>query len=293
MNNLRFVDALAARFACSAFAAVGSAAVNGSVIAGRNLDYFFRGELVAAGYEPTRVLREHVVVFSYKPAHGHPFVSVGWPGIIGAVTGQNAAGLALACLTSPAWCERPWGMPLPMLYRLALQHANDIDEVGKRLARSRRTIGNNLLVASAAERDARVYELNSRRLATREPTAGTLATTNHFQIPALAADQTGLITVSSEPRLARVEEILADGPIGREEAMAILSDDRCLSETECLWSRLLNAGTIYSTVFEPAEGRIWVRAGDHDGRRFEPFSLPGAVRIAKPEGQLARVGVAV
>jgi hypothetical protein len=184
-------------------------------------------------------------------------------------------------------------MPLPMLYRQALQYAGCVDEVGQRLTRNRRTIGNNLLVASAAERDARVYELDSRRLATRGPMAGTIATTNHFQTPLLAGDQKGLMTVSSEPRLARVEEMLRDRPVDVSRAMGILSDDRCLSPTECLWSRLLNAGTIYSTVFEPADGRIWVRAGDHDRRRFEALSVPGATSMQAPVGRPEPVGAAV
>jgi hypothetical protein len=48
---------------------------------------------------------------------------------------------------------------------------------------------------------------------------------------------------------------------------------------------VLNAGTIYSTVFEPAEGRIWLRAGDDAGRPFVPLAVPGATR---PRGAAAR-----
>jgi hypothetical protein len=274
MNNLRFVDALGSRFACSAFAAVGAAANDGHAIAGRNLDYYFRGALLAAGAEPTRVLREHVVAYRYRPATGLPFVSVGWPGIIGVVTAQNAAGLALACLTSPAWCERPWGMPLPMLYRLVAQGCSSIGQVQDVLTRTRRTIGNNLLVVSGPERDARVFELNSRRVAARSLEEGTIAATNHYQVPALARDQVGLPTASSAPRLARVEELLARQPLDSRAAQAILGDEMCLDEANCEWARLRNAGTIYSTVFEPSHGRIWVRASDTLGRRFEVIAVP-------------------
>src|SRR5262249_56973363 len=124
----------------------------------------------------------------------------------------------------------------------------------------------------------------------RAPAAGVVATTNHFQSPALVADQHSLVSNSSGLRLTRVVELLDEGRLDVERAQAILADQRCLDPELCIWARLLNAGTIYSTVFEPAEGRIWVRAGDHDDRRFEPIDVPGARPLAAPR-ELTAVGV--
>jgi hypothetical protein len=279
MNNMRVFDRLAARLACSALAAVGERAADGVVVAGRNLDYWFRSDFAAAGYEPTMALQRHVAVLVYEPARGHPFVSVGWAGLVNTATAQNAAGLALACLTSPVWSERPWGTPMPFVYRQIAQYDASLAAAEMRLRAARRTIGNNLLVASAAERDARVFEMTARRMAVRRPAGGTIVTTNEFVTPALAAEQVGLVTHSSPQRLARIEALVADGTLHRARAQAILSDQQCLDEGECLWSRVLNAGTIYSTVFEPARGRLWVRAGDRDSRRFEAVDIPGAVEL--------------
>jgi hypothetical protein len=290
MNSMRFMDALATRLACSAFAAVGDRAADGTVVAGRNLDYWFRAQFAGGGYEPTAQLQRHVVTFVYEPARGVPFVSVGWPGLVNVVTAQNAAGLALACLTSPAWSERPWGMPMPFIYRQAAQHDATLAAVDARLRGTRRTIGNNLLVASATERDARVFELTSRRVVVRRPQDGAVAATNQFVSPEMAADQVGLVTRSSPQRLARVEELLARGTIDVARAQAILSDQRCLDDEECLFSRVLNTGTIYSTVFEPAAGRLWVRAGDRDSRRFEPIAVPGARAFPAAERAPALAG---
>src|SRR5579885_777608 len=283
MNNLRFLDALAARLACSAFAAVGDRAADGVVVAGRNLDYYFRGEFLAAGYQPTVALQQHLVVLLYEPAQGYPFVSVTWPGIIGVATGQNALGLGVACLTSPAWSERLWGTPLPLLYREIVQYADSLAAAQARLAAARRTIGNNLLVVAGGKRDARLFELTSRQLVARAPTNGVVAATNHFQAPALAQEQVGLVTDNSLRRLARLDELLAAGPIDRQRASAILTDERCLDDTACLWVRLLNLGTVYSTVFEPAQGRIWVRAYDRPDRPFEPVAVPRATRWTAAE----------
>jgi hypothetical protein len=269
---------------------VGDRAADGTVVAGRNLDYWFRAQFAGGGYEPTAQLQRHVVTFVYEPARGVPFVSFGWPGLVNVVTAQNAAGLALACLTSPAWSERPWGMPMPFIYRQAAQHDATLAAVDARLRGTRRTIGNNLLVASATERDARVFELTSRRVVVRRPQDGAVAATNQFVSPEMAADQVGLVTRSSPQRLARVEELLARGTIDVARAQAILSDQRCLDDEECLFSRVLNTGTIYSTVFEPAAGRLWVRAGDRDSRRFEPIAVPGARAFPAAERAPALAG---
>ncbi|HLH24033.1 MAG TPA: C45 family peptidase [Chloroflexota bacterium] len=282
MNNLRIFDRLAGRFACSAFAVVGSRAADGTVVAGRNLDYWFRSDFAAAGYEPTAQLQRHVVVLVYEPAQGQPFVSVGWPGLVNVVTAQNAAGLALACLTSPAWSERPWGTPMPFLYRHVAQHLTSLDAAEAYLRAARRTIGNNLLVAAGAERDARVFELTARQIAVRASRGGVVAATNQFQVPALAAEQKGLVTHSSPQRLGRLDALLADGRLDVAEAMAVVGDQECLdpAHAECLWSRVLNAGTIYSTVFEPGAGRLWVRAGDRDSRQWQAIAVPGARPLA-------------
>jgi hypothetical protein len=278
MQNLRIFDRLAARFACSAFAAVGNRAADGVAIAGRNFDYWFRSEFAAAGAEPTAVLRRHLVVFSYRPARGEPFAAVGWPGLIHVVTGQNAAGLAVACLTSPAWSERVLGTPLPFLYRQIVQHDHTLDQAEQRLRAARRTIGNHLLVVSAAERDARLFEFTSRQLVASRPANGILATTNHFQSPLLAAEQVGLVAPRSVHRLRRVEGMLADGSVDVERAAHVLRDTTCLDQHEPHWASLYNAGTVYGTVFEPAAGRIWVRATDQEDRRFVPVAVPGTSR---------------
>ena len=195
--------------ACSAFAAVGARAADGVGIAGRNLDYYLRGEFLTLPFEPTAELQRHLVAFVVEPGAGLPFVAVGWPGIIGVVTAQNAGGLALGCLTSPAWSEQPWGTPLPLLYRQIVQHARTLGEAERYLHGARRTIGNNLLVLSAAEGDARVYELTARQVIVRRPVDGTIATTNHFQTADQQPDQAGhVINPSTWSRLARVEELL-------------------------------------------------------------------------------------
>ena len=110
-----------------------------------------------------------------------------------------------------------------------------------------------------------------------------MATTNHFQSPALLAEQVGLVAHRSTNRQHRLEHLLAHGTVDVERVDGVLRDPCCLDETEPLWASLYNAGTVYSTIFEPAAGRLWVRATDRDDRRFVPVAVPGAMSRAVAE----------
>jgi hypothetical protein len=126
-------------------------------------------------------------------------------------------------------------------------------------------------------------------VATRAPSRGVVATTNHFQSPALVAEQVGLVAHRSANRQNRLERLLAHGTVDVERVAGVLRDACCLDETEPLWASLYNAGTVYSTIFEPGEGRLWVRASDRDDRRFVPVAVPGT--IGRVPAQNAVVGV--
>jgi hypothetical protein len=197
-----------------------------------------------------------------------PFSSVTWPGVVGVLTGVNRAGLSLACLTSTVAGERASATPMPIIYRQIVQYAETLDEAALLLRRSRRTLGNNLLIGSAAEDDARVFEISPRMVAERRPTDGYLATTNHFVHPAMAAQQQGYVVPNSLDRQARLDQLCAAGPPTAAQARAFLRDTTSLSPDAGLWGCLENPGTIFSSVAEPASGRLWLRVNNRPERDF-------------------------
>src|SRR5207248_1232749 len=155
----------------------------------------------------TRTMKEQLACFAVHPARGRAFVSIGWPGIVGVVTGMNASGLALSCLTSPLPGATPNATPLPLLYRSLLQRSDGLADLERGLRAPRRTIGNNLVVASARDRDAALFEFTPRRVVRVAPRDGLLATTNHFQQPALAEAQREWLIPNSVHRLQRLGEL--------------------------------------------------------------------------------------
>ena len=270
--NHRFVAPIMGRFACSSFVLSGSKSEAGRPIHGRNLDYMLTDGFVDPLGVITRILREHVVVFVVRPDRGRPFASICWPGYVGALTAVNVDGLSLACLTSTVPRETANGIPMPLLYRLMAQYNSSLQEAEWLLRGARRTIGNNLTVASGQEQDARLFEFTMDRVAALRPDDGLMLATNHFQHPHMTDLQLGWVVPNSEARLARLAELFAEGPYASGDAQAALSDT-CPLEAGNDWDCLRNPGTIYSTVVDTGLLSLWVRTHDRPGRPFVELDL--------------------
>jgi hypothetical protein len=200
---------------------------------------------------------------------------------VGLVTALNGAGLSLACLTSTVPRETANATPLLLLYRAVAQYASTLDEVEWLLRGARRTIGNNLMVASGRENDARLFEFTMGRLCATRPTAGLVASTNHFQHPAMLDLQTGWVVASSEHRLERLRELFGRGSHGIAGAQAALVDLCPPAGASDVWDCLQNPGTIYSSVADPAALRLWVRAFDRPDRTWVALDLAEPLGTAR------------
>lgn len=270
-------------FACSSFVLTGPRSATGRPLHGRNLDYLVNDGFVDPDGLVPRELRANLVAFVVRPDRGRPFVSVAWPGFVGAVTTLNGDGLSLACLTSTVARETANGTPLLLLYRLIAQYAGTLDEAEWLVRGARRTIGNNLTLASAEGGAARRVELTMDRVASAPPTDGLVAATNHFQHPAMREIQTGYVVPNSEHRLARLHALFDAGRHGLAEAQAALLDTCPPPETGELWDCLHNPGTVYSSIVDPVHRRLWVRTFDRPDRGWVELDLAeplGAARAA-------------
>ena len=69
---------------CSSFATWGTQSADSSLLIGRNFD-FYVGDAFA----------ENKQVAFYVPEQGYRFASVGWPGMIGVLSGMNETGLTV------------------------------------------------------------------------------------------------------------------------------------------------------------------------------------------------------
>lgn len=261
VNLLRFLDPQTGGLLCSSFVVLSSRTVHGHLLHGRNLDYYFRAGLFSDVADITQVLRRSQVLFVYEPHDGNAFVSLGWPGYVGALTAVNERRLTLSALTSYLPGGRSRGEPTGALYRRIMEEASDLDGVESLLRNARWTIGNNLLVASGDEEDARLFQLAPGRLAIARPVDGHLVCTNHFLDPELRRRQRKAIRPHSLSRAERLACLCESTHVDPATAQSFLADTVRPSGATDEFAALANPGTLQSVVFCPAEDRMWIGMG--------------------------------
>jgi isopenicillin-N N-acyltransferase like protein len=154
--------------ACAAVAAWGSATADGETIVGRNLDWYDIGKL-----------HEHGLVVVRHPDDGGAFLSCGFPGIPGVLTGMNESGLFCADLVQFAKrkvAAAEGGVPVMSLQRIALERCTTAEDAARLLESSPRTVAQNYVVADAS--GALFLETDGAKVRRRPPVGDVVAGTN-------------------------------------------------------------------------------------------------------------------
>jgi hypothetical protein len=164
---------LAALFGCSALIIEGPRSATGQPIFGRNMDY------ISLGY-----LHEYSLVTIFRPRGKHAFASIGFPAVVGSISGINDAGLALAVLetTGADPSEGPAfnldGVPFALCYRRLLEECTTVPEAERLLRKMKRTTTNNLAVCDKT--GGAVFEITPSRVVVRHTKDNIGVCTNHF-----------------------------------------------------------------------------------------------------------------
>jgi len=158
--------------ACSAILVEQGHSTTSTPLLGRNLDY------PSLGYA-----HEYSLVTVYRPTGKHAFVSIGFPGLVGCLSGMNDAGLAVAVLEvfhvrgGHIWFSHT-GLPYALCYRRLLEQCTTVAEAKALLESMHRTTITNLVVAD--RNSVAVFEVSPRQVVVRRPSDGTCVCTNHF-----------------------------------------------------------------------------------------------------------------
>ncbi len=167
-------------FGCSSLIVEGRRSATGGPLFGRNLDFYSLG-----------ILDKYSLVTVYRPKGKHAFVSIGFPGLFGCLSGMNDAGLALAVHEvfmardhSPMF--NPKGVPYTLAFRRVLEECADIGQAERLLRSIERTTMLNLAVCD--RQHSAVFEMTPKSLVVRHGSGGICVCTNHFRSPELAVD---------------------------------------------------------------------------------------------------------
>ncbi len=237
---------------CSSFVALPRTTRGKSLIYGRNFDFLKGGSL------------ENLITF-YEPDKGNSFVSIGWPGMIGVVSGMNDKGLTVGILTAYSEDVSFDGMPSCFLMRKVLQYADNIEEAEEIIIKSPRTGPNIIFLAD--KKEALIIECSATKYALRKPQGGLLYSSNHFLSPIYEKDKKrrrALESGDSEARYKRMEELLKEnyGQIDVEYGIKVLRDNIILKEN-----------TLHSVIFLPQTLEFLIAPGLGAGGEFVRFGL--------------------
>ena len=159
--------------ACSALLVAPRRSITGASLVGRNLDY------PSLGYA-----QEYSLVTIYRPAGvRHAFASVGFPGLVGCLSGMNDAGLTVAILEAfqaragIKRCDHR-GLPYALCYRRLLEECATVSEAITLLAAMHRSTMTNLVLAD--RNTVAVAEVTPEHVVVRHPEQGICVCTNHY-----------------------------------------------------------------------------------------------------------------
>jgi len=164
-------------FACSSLIVEPKRSATDGPIFGRNLDFYTLG-----------LLDKFNLVTVHRPDGKRAFVSIGFPGLFGCLSGMNDAGLALAVHEvyvgkDNAPMFNPKGVPYTMCFRRILEECSTVEEAEALLRSTERTTILNLAVCDRTK--SVVLEMTPKSVVPRRGVDGICVCTNHFRSPEL------------------------------------------------------------------------------------------------------------
>ncbi len=253
---------------CTSFALGDGAFENGHVLLARNFD-FEAGSIFDTGK----------AVFLVHEEGGIPYASVAWPGLVGALTGMNAEGVALVVHGARARKPRNVGEPVVHTMRDVLAHARTTAEAIE-IVRSRPAMVSHLVMLVDASGDVAIVERAPGEQIHVRRGRGKVPLTNHFEGP-LSTDPSNQrveAVTSTKPRRIRLDELLANlGPGANvESAVSLLRDKKTVGGAELPLGHRRAIDAIIAThgvVMDVTARVLWVSEGPHLLGRFVRFDV--------------------
>lgn len=228
-------------FACSAVLLDADRSSTGGPLLGRNLDY------PSLGY-----INEYSLVTVYRPRGKKAFATIGFPGLVGCISGMNEDGLCLAIhevfdVKEGEKTFDPSGTPYALCHRQLLEECSTIAEAKKLLETLPRTTTLNLSVAD--RNGVAVFEVTPSHVVQRNGKKGICACTNHY------------LTAALKP----VEPLNPNDSYERFEALEMLRECKGRITPEEVRKQLdqVNLGelTLQTMIFEPATLKVHLALG--------------------------------
>lgn len=253
---------------CSSFAVWNEYSADSSLAIGRNFD-FYMGDKFA----------HNKLITICKPDTGYKFVSVGWPAMIGVLSGMNEEGLTVTINAAKSSIPTSAKTPISLLTREILQYASTIDEAYAIAQKRALFVSESILVGSAKDGRAAIIEKSPKKtgLFTSD---GKVICTNHFQSDEFKDDKKNIeniATTDTRYRYQRLEELLSkENPIDEHKVAAILRNRMGINNVDVGLSNEMAINQFiahHSVVFKPEERIMWVSTSPWQSGKYVAYDL--------------------
>ena len=254
---------------CTSFSAWNSKTKDGSMIVGRNFD-FYVGDKFA----------EDKIVNFVAPDSGYKLMFVTWGGFTGAVSGMNETGLTVTINASKSDYPTGAATPISLLAKEILQYASTIKEAYK-IAESRQTfVSESILVASAEDGTTAIIEKSPSKMGLHSVDEDYIICSNNFQSKTFENDSLNIENIrtsSSQYRYERMDELIHKNTIIDYTEVAAILRDRYGKNGEIVGSgneKALNQLIAHhSVIFKPEQRLVWVSAGPYQIGKYVCYNL--------------------
>ncbi len=255
---------------CSSFAAWDEKSEDGSLILGRNFDFYAGDEFA----------KDKMVAF-VKPDKGYPFMMITWAGMIGVCSGMNNEGLTITINAGKSKIPLIAKTPISILTREILQYAKNIDEAIAIAKKRKVFVSESIMIGSAADRRAVLIEVSPNNFGVYDvPNSNQLICSNHFQSANLKDEkrnQAQILNSHSKYRFDKMVELFDENPkINPQIAADILRNREGLNHeaigygNEKALNQLL---AHHGIIFKPEQRLVWVSANPYQLGEFVCYDL--------------------
>ncbi|MBC8770150.1 acyl-CoA--6-aminopenicillanic acid acyl-transferase [Arenibacter sp. BSSL-BM3] len=274
---------------CSSFAAWGDKSDDGSLIIGRNFD-FYAGDDFA----------KNKIISFVDPTEGHKFMSVTWGGMMGVVSGMNEHGLTVTINAGKSKIPLVAKTPISIVAREILQYAATLEEAVAIAKKRQVFVSESILVGSASDKKAIVIEVSPHNFGVYEvPNTNQLICSNHFQSDAYAKDKNNkkqILESHSNYRYERLEELLGNHEkITPKIAVDILRNKEGLRDMDIGYGneKALNQLLAHhGIVFKPEQGLVWVSSNPYQLGEFVAYNLNKIFKDSLNHGNKTTLSIA-
>ncbi|WP_299242590.1 C45 family autoproteolytic acyltransferase/hydolase [uncultured Aquimarina sp.] len=255
---------------CTSFAAWDDKTTDGKLLIGRNFDFY-------AGDDFSK---EKLVTFM-NPSEGYKFMTYGWAGMMGALSGMNEEGLTITINAGKSKIPLVAKTPISILTREILQYASTIEEAIEIAKKREVFVSESIMIGSAKDKRAALIEVSPNNFGVYNvQNTNQLVCSNHFQSDSYTEDkrnQKAIAESHSLYRYQRMTELLSENDkLNPEKAVAILRNRDGLDDALIGYGneKALNQMLAHhGIVFQPEERKVWVSTNPYQMGEFVAYDL--------------------